>query len=218
MSEFSDRPFVAGSLVGVRSFRVDEWGRLIGPSYPDVWKPGENVAVCHRSVESSLGGLFLPALSQFTLRMDAFSLYGPHYTVAPSEVEIPKAPPVNLKKKPKPPPHHVGMLSCQCGYYAYFDTANNPHHNKGNVHAIIEGYGTITVGSRGFRAEKAKLLAVVIKPKRWNDATSERLRHNYPDVRFFGDKGEAFDAFPLIAPPTPTPETCPDFWSKRVPS
>lgn len=119
MSDFSDRPFVAGSITGLRSFRVEKDGTLLGPVTGYRFAPGENVAVC------------TPYWSLFADLLD----------------------------------HQVGQLSCGCGYYAYFDLEANPfHHPDTAVYGLIQGYGVTTVGSRGFRAEKAKLLALVSPP------------------------------------------------------
>lgn len=46
-NDFSQRPFVAGSLIGIRSWKIDSHARLTGVSYEDVWIPGVNSAVCH---------------------------------------------------------------------------------------------------------------------------------------------------------------------------
>ena len=40
MSDFSDRPFVAGVITGLRAFRIDLLGRLTGVVHRDVWTPG----------------------------------------------------------------------------------------------------------------------------------------------------------------------------------
>ncbi len=55
----------------------------------------------------------------------------------------------------------VGQIGCTCGYYGYFDNGHNPHHTKGNVLAVVEAYGVTTVGSRGFRAEKARIVGLI---------------------------------------------------------
>ncbi len=109
-SRFSGRLFIAGSLVGLRAFKVDRLGRLAGPSHGGIFKPGENVAQCGYGYK-----------------------------------------------------HQVASKDCACGYYAYFNGKNtyNEGINSGNVTALIEGYGTVTLGSEGFRAEKAKLVALV---------------------------------------------------------
>lgn len=109
---FSDRPFVAGSLHGRRSFRVIN-GKLHGVTYPYHFEPGENTAVCAAYFTGVIG-------------------------------------------------HRMAGLNCTCGYYAYFKGPSNSFHSSGNVEAIIEGYGTVSVGEMGFRAAKAKLAALIL--------------------------------------------------------
>lgn len=146
MSDFSDRPFVAGSLTGVRVFDVDSLGRLRGVSVAAVFKPGENVAECR-------GGEFTRTMRTYMQTLQA-SLYGPSSaTLDP--------PPLNATATTAKKAHHVGHADCSCGFYAYYDEGSNPHDGPGKVTALIEGYGVCAVGTRGFRAEKARLVALV---------------------------------------------------------
>jgi len=57
--------------------------------------------------------------------------------------------------------HVVGQKDCSCGFYAYFENTNNKHTAPGDIEAIIRGYGTTTLGRKGFRSEKADLIALV---------------------------------------------------------
>jgi hypothetical protein len=129
VSEFSDRPLVAGTIRGVRSFRVTPDGVLTGVTQKEcAFIPGVNHAEC-RSLD-------------FLFRV------------------------VAVRK------HPVASLNCGCGYYAYFDGSNDyrmylvleeflhPGHIAGFT-GIIEGTGVVTFGSRGFRASKAELVALV---------------------------------------------------------
>lgn len=148
MSEFNDRPFVAGTVVGYRAFDVDSLGRLTGPQYGGVFKPGENVAVCHTPVT------FSTQMSRMQARIDAMILGGTTTSAAFAPT------PVNEE-----PDHTVGSLAHSCGYYAYFD-GDNTYSMSSRVEAVVEGYGTVTVGSRGFKAEKARLVALVLPDER----------------------------------------------------
>lgn len=60
------------------------------------------------------------------------------------------------------PEHPVGKIDCTCGYYAYFDNNNNEYQHGINVEGIIEAWGKITIGERGFRASKARIRALVM--------------------------------------------------------
>lgn len=165
MSDFSDRPFVAGSLVGLRAFDVDSLGRLTGPSFGGVFRPGENAATCGGG-RAELAALHRAArdLARVTSRMQL--TYGGS-SLAQEAVEA------------KQTPHVTAGKGCACGFYAYLD-GTNTYAKRDRVTAVIEGYGVCTVGERGFRAEKARLLAIVLpgEEKRrhweWYDRLSDR--------------------------------------------
>ena len=119
MSDFSDRPLVAGVLVGQRGFRVDRDGRLRGIVYRDPITSGWTEATCHARQHRGRPG--------------------------------------------------VATVDCECGFYAYFDDSNDYVTGKRRwrdsrscamVGAIIEGAGVATVGDRGFRASRARLVAI----------------------------------------------------------
>lgn len=165
MSDFSDRPLVAGSVTGLRSFRVDSLGRLAGVHYQDVFKPGVNRARCGKGIDVSPTaiGIGTSAISTRTSQEIARVLAAASAATYSTTMETratrkPPPPKVSLTKKPK---HRVGNVGCACGFYAYFDTDGNPHHSSDQALALVEGTGTVTVGTRGFRAEKAKLVALV---------------------------------------------------------
>jgi hypothetical protein len=55
---------------------------------------------------------------------------------------------------------NVAARHHSCGFYAYF-SGSNDYAKTGDIHGIIEAWGTTTVGDRGFRAEYGKILAFV---------------------------------------------------------
>lgn len=166
MSQFSDRPFVAGSLVGLRAFKVDAFGRLCGPSHGGVFTPGENVAECKRP------RVRVPADAEVTFQswsgggnpFRTTTFVGIDYGI---EVKFPDG---STKTYPSDTAvvaesdegkHSLSGTNCTCGFYAYFDGGNDFADEK-TVSAVVEGYGVCAVGTRGFRAEKARLLALVV--------------------------------------------------------
>lgn len=201
MSDFADRPFAAGSLIGVRSFRVTPAGLLTGCVHRAEWQPGVNEAVCSRASDS---------LAQFSFVMQSMAISGAEAAWNLHAVAATMMGRVNLLKRPKlaprpspparpePVPHQAGTLDCSCGFYAYFDEGHNPHHEPGNVLGIVEGFGVCTVGSRGFRSSKARLRALVGQP-------DEMVRGNYPDVPVFPTLAAALAEFPLTPVDTPKP-------------
>ena len=182
MNEFSDRPFVAGSIVGLRSFRVDSL---------HVWRPGENVGECKRYEEARKAREARAQLGHLQ-----------HVRHSGSSVFVGM-------------PHEVGSLACKCGFYAYFDTGKNDWHGgaQGEIYGVVSGYGIVTVGSRGFRAQKAKLLGLVARRKLGN--VSQLVADLY-GVPLFGSKQEAVERFPLTPPPLPNPATDDDFWTRSA--
>lgn len=140
MTDFSDRPLYAGSVRGVRAFRVDGLGRLraVHADGAAPWRPGENEAACYAPSYVTLpGGLRVTLGGQLT-------------TVT------------STGKEPATPTHEVGSLPCGCGFYAYFNGDNTSHIPGETVTGIIEGYGSpVVVGDKGFRAPKARIVALV---------------------------------------------------------
>lgn len=209
MSDFSDRPFVAGVITGLRAFRIDPLGRLTGVVHRDVWTPGENVGVCHKSATDQ------------TFR--AFSTGG--YIMDGGRKGKPPAP---LRK------HPIASASCECGYYAYFDGGNDYLSQSSNawaalyiggtedraprVGAIVNGYGLVTVGSRGFRAEKAEVIALIspMSDQARYAVPFEKVRHNYPDLPVIATEREAVELYPLTDPQPVAPESADDFWTRKA--
>jgi hypothetical protein len=160
VSDFSDRPFVAGSVIGLRAFSVDKYGRLVGPSQKTVFMPGDNEAEC-RASKSLLSGI----------PTDATVTMSQSWTGLPSAIQVEVEGKscyfndVNDVAKAYPPKrleHATGALSCGCGFYAYFDGRNDYLlSGAGSVAALIEGFGVTSVGDRGFRSSKARLVALI---------------------------------------------------------
>lgn len=156
MNQFADRPFVAGSLIGIRSFGLTA-GFLAAPLRANmIWGNGENLARCS------------PATRKFTMGLPTGD-------------------------------HQIAGMGCQCGFYAYFRVGHNPHHTHGNVLGLIEGYGVATVGSRGFRCSKARIVALIGQPEQFT---------RYPGIPVFSDVDSAVTEFPLTVPEG-TPDTSP---------
>lgn len=145
MSDFSDRPFIAGTIVGLRSFRVTPNNMLTAcTGTGEQWQPGVNVAECRPRNAFAAGGITARQFANSIRRLSAAVKGQPE-----------------PEPLPEPPAHRVAQVECTCGWYAYFDTESNPHHEPGNALGLIEGFGTVTIGARGFRAEKARLLALI---------------------------------------------------------
>ena len=164
--EYGQRPFYAGAtLRGVRAFSVDTAGQLYGLTYPTRWLPGENERRCYnyQPTDGSLVGCPCPLCS---------SARGDAATERWSDTD------------------HPVCLECSCGFYAITDSDNEYMCSyfgvvTPRVEGVVEGYGTVVVGSKGFRAEKARIVALVVpklrdnheEPARsWFDLTEEERK------------------------------------------
>lgn len=165
----SDRPFSIGSLTGLRAFLINDKGGLTGVAYRDLYSPEVNTAVCH--VEPWWTPETIPAC------------YLPYIKDG----------------------HDFIGINCTCGFHAFFDGTNDYLHDPNGpmwseyrIAGIIEGWGKYVVGPRGFRAEKARILALITPP----DVDSETLatvRRRYPAAAWFDTQDAAIAEFPLTA-------------------
>jgi len=57
----------------------------------------------------------------------------------------------------------IAQPSCTCGFYAYNNVdslVENSYTQDSSVFGLVRGYGKVTIGSKGFRAEKADIVAL----------------------------------------------------------
>lgn len=200
-TDYDRRPFAAGSLTGIRSWRIDADGAtLTGVYHKHPWTPEENLADC---CVRNHNGFAMSVCSE---------------------------------KDRAPRDHRPGISGCWCGYYAYFEAGNNSHHTRGtNVLGLIEGYGLMTVGDRGFRCEKARIVAFIdeadvlplrvqigrfavgriaqllrLGRARWPETTvPQAVRAAYPDVPVYRSIGAALARHPLTPPERPVDRPMP---------
>jgi hypothetical protein len=134
--QFAGLGFAVGSLIGSRSFSVTPDGWLTGYIRPQKWLPGVNEAEClHQGMACGFVG-------------DAGAEHS--HTMA--------------CRGPRPCGKDVPNLACQCGFYAYFDGSLNYGAEPTTLSGIVEGFGHVLRGSRGFRCRKARVLALFIPP------------------------------------------------------
>lgn len=108
-----------------------------------------------------------------------------------------------------------GIDKCAHGFYAYYDSSDD-YHDPGMVSGVIEGYGEAVIGTRGFRAMKARIVALHI-PEDVKPALARMVRRNYPEI-------PVFDTFEhMVSEFTPddggegiTPTSDPDFWTREI--
>lgn len=57
--------------------------------------------------------------------------------------------------------HDPAVKDCHCGFYAFTNKNNTEHREYSYVQGVIEAWGTLVLGTKGFRAQKARILVLV---------------------------------------------------------
>lgn len=187
VGEFGGFGFAAGTVRGARAWNIDKLGRLIGITYAQVWTPGENQAVCRRMDRSA--GMFT-----ITYALGG----GTGHTTLPTVTE---------------PPDH-DMSDCGHGFYGYYEGSND-YGREHTVSGVVEAYGETIIGTRGFRAMKARILAITFGEE-VTPAQRALVTRNYPEVTVFDTFPEMVAAFPPDAGGQEYgPSTDDDFWVRE---
>lgn len=144
---------------------------LFFDKYPDV----SEVAV-HTSVIS----LRPPIASRDGYKTDKELRYRLHLAMSSLRHTNPWGPIlVSLRGRRQMPKHSLTDPRCTCGFYAYTDAAAL-HSNSSryaavpSVFGIIKGYGLVTQGTRGFRAEKAEIVSLT-RPLNYREGEEEEI-------------------------------------------
>jgi len=91
--------------------------------------------------------------------------------------------------------------SCTCGFYARFYHDAYTERYDSHISGMIEGWGDVVLGPEGFRASKAKVVALVIPRKEkwlWTiEAEPQRSIRRAYDVPIFDTSEEMLAAFPI---------------------
>jgi len=135
VKHFSDDKFTTvdvGTVNGLRSFDVDKQGRLRSVIQDSyVWKPGENEAEKY----------YIPDYKWNQWHSEHGSFYGQKTC--------------SCKKCP-PEPKRQSYFH---GFYSFHD-GSDEYRKQSDISGITENYGEVTFGTRGFRSEKAKVVAL----------------------------------------------------------
>lgn len=176
-SQFDSLGFVPGSVRGARAFVIAANGDLTGIFYPQVWRLGVNTAECMK--HKARAWMPFPSVT--------------YYQSTPVDVPTVVVPP-DLE------PHL--MDTCRHGFYGYYDGSNdfNNHYmtRDGCAQAVVEGYGEVMIGTRGFRAMKARIVALAVTQVTVRTREQyELMLRKYADVPFFDTFERMVSAFPL---------------------
>jgi hypothetical protein len=103
--------------------------------------------------------------------------------------------------EPKLLPEDHGLDVCRHGFYAYGQESDD-YHQPGFVSGVIDGWGKeVSVGTRGFRALRASIVALCVSEVAIRDRErTELVPGNYPGVPFFDTFAEMVAAFPPSMP------------------
>lgn len=108
-----------------------------------------------------------------------------------------------------------GMDKCGHGFYGYYDGSDD-YHESGMVSAVVEGYGEAVIGTRGFRAMKARIVALHI-PDTVKPSEARLVRRNYPDIPVFDTFERMVSEFaPDDGGEGISPESDPNFWTREA--
>lgn len=221
-NDFKGFEFAAGDVRGTRCWKVDMQGRLRGVVMERVWRPGENVAVCLR--EHPGGGMAI-APSQVQVQY-----FGTNTTFTMNSAGVVSAaglsgpPGANANARycscgcgqlVRLNPCHDMEIDCTCGFYAYQEGSNDYYmpgvskasSGSGPVGGVIRGYGKVVLCTRGFRAEKAEILALYVDGEQLRQSSSQvkdslirhRVERNY-NVPVFEDYLAMLEEFPPDMP------------------
>lgn len=141
---------VLGAARGRRAFHLGPDGWLRGVTYRVPWEPGENVARCmvtkYQPIEPQRR---MPNIGGWVYKDGV-----PELEAAPGFV---------------PTPCNGMEKDCTCGFYAYHrgnETYMAVVPDGLRVEGVVEAYGKVVMGPLGFRAQKARVLAVCLPDQR----------------------------------------------------
>lgn len=95
-------------------------------------------------------------------------------------------------------PSHRFNENCTCGFYSYHDGSNEYHNFFNSIPAVVENYGKVVIGDRGFRAEKSRLVAVVMPRDPKSEVAPWHIRYGQSFGRDFAGKGSMGDFLMIL--------------------
>lgn len=155
-------PDVIGSLRGLRTWRIHNDGYLHGITYPERWTSGVNVARCLSvtSDDDSHQPTYPPA----------FSINSPF---------------ILLDGKIQPARGTMFGWGCPgvargnhgCGFFAVHGRTTSGY--NGEITGVIDAFGQVELGPKGFRCEKARIVALTKPPLNPHhvDITKKAIAH-----------------------------------------
>lgn len=98
---------------------------------------------------------------------------------------------------------HIGPASevpgreCQCGFYGTREPVSSWTLSHSYVSGVVEVYGRVIIGTRGVRAQKARIVAACINPTYVSGShLPDQLMERYSSVDWMSSAAEVFDKYP----------------------
>jgi hypothetical protein len=193
-----------GEVYGARSWTMRDG--LLRPRFrgQDVWTPGVNTAAClavtvpaderpELVIDPTGRGRAAQAVRLVYVDHGPFKRSRATWDVLWDDGERSTHDWLDMRQRPHGP---VPDESCQCGFYAYnrLEYAEQDSIRYVLILGIIRGFGRTLIGDRGFRCEKAEIVAL-LDPNRYGlnafrERQAEQIRRNYPDVPILGSATE----------------------------
>lgn len=174
-NEFS-REIRIGEVYGARTFRAAPDGTLMGVVLSRYWEPGVTTAECWRPTGWAVKGVgtstTVPRLKQQRVPT------GRMITLSGQEVPEQVWEPAGWSwtvdgvegystSQPRPifgnqddPDHDLGK--CVCGLHGYMSGSLDYAQYPDAINGVLRGFGTMTLGDRGFRAQYAEIVALYV--------------------------------------------------------
>lgn len=101
--------------------------------------------------------------------------------------------------------HRPGDLGCRCGFYAFHGLEHTDWYwQSKNVLAVVACYGQVTTGSKGLRAQHARIEALWLS-RRVPQQMVDKIQARYPGTCIYRNRDSMLKAHPLTGP-VPDPE------------
>lgn len=194
--DFEGLPFdlSLGEVYGLRVWKVDSYGRLrarhIDSAKP--WRPGVNVAECNGGPQSMPPDKIIDPEDRGRVGQSidyeyALTPSGAKFIVRWTDGTVSSYDSIKFSKDAT---HEAPDEKCKCGFYAYTETDHEEVKKQdGLILGVVKGTGRTLMGVRGFRSEKAEIVAL-LNPAGTGEGpassrpqkTASRIAEIYPGV------------------------------------
>lgn len=244
-TEFDTVEVRATSIYGARTFTANDDGYLMGVVVKRIWTPGVNYAECWRVTGWDVPGVGISTRmptkvneQRLTGKMRSWGTPGTdQYREWPEIEYIPRGWSWTVDgvegvstEQPTPLYGNNGdnthsLINCSCGWHGYLSGSLDYADSPNRISGVVEVFGTIVLGARGFRASMARIVALYLPPEESNAlgkryvekdeplkaglgnvlgrvpaATIAKVAERYPDVPLYTDLDEMLTKHPTEEP------------------